>query len=580
VFQSLNLALLDGRGRLALLGVIQAICAFFEATTIALMIPFLAAVGSVQSSVDSSFVARFGFPAELPTATAAIVLVTAVAGRTAAQVAAAWFWSRSVYQFESDRRRRLLGAFTAASWDCQSREPAGRLQQMLTMNAEQVAKAFTAAASSLTYGVSLLVLVAYAFSVSVFNSVAALAVLAALALIARPLTHRSRSAASERAGALAAYANLVSQCVHLTKELRVFSVERWFLADAARLSDQIGSTRRRQNFLGAVIPVVYQNGSGLLLIGGAVAALLLGASTEASSAVVSVLLLIRAVLYGQHLHSTVHQLQDSIPYLEQLAASQKAYDDHPAASGGESLDRIDELQFENVSYSYAERRPALEDVSFRVTADDVVAVVGPSGAGKSTLAQLLLGLRSPQVGVIRVNGRLRDKIAADAWYARVAYVPQDLTLFGNDIAECVRFHRAGITDEQIRRAAEQAGVLDEIERMPHGFQTPVGERGGTLSHGQRQRVCIARALASDPDLLVFDEPTSALDPDSEARVLQTVRELRGKRITFILAHRAATLGVCNKVLLLHEGRLTAFHDVDAGIEPTAYYRRLIGAAEA
>jgi ABC-type multidrug transport system fused ATPase/permease subunit len=240
------------------------------------------------------------------------------------------------------------------------------------------------------------------------------------------------------------------------------------------------------------------------------------------------------------------------------------------------LEQIRELELQGVHFSYDARRPALENVSFRVTADDVVAVVGPSGAGKSTLAQILLGLRSPQRGEVRVNGESREGIAAAAWFARVAYVPQDLTLLGETVEECIRFRRANVTTEQIRRAAEQAGVFDEIEQMPNGFSTPVGERGGTISHGQRQRICIARALVNDPDLLVFDEPTSALDPDSEAHVLKTVREFRGKRITFVLAHRASTLGVCNKVLVLHNGRLTAFRDVDAGIEPNAYYRELVG----
>lgn len=573
------LTMLPGCGiRLAALCALQIIAASLEALIVCLLIPFMSAVGSGRPQVPPLPAVPIGFQA-VPTSTVAAILIGAVLGRSLIQIAAAWYWSQSVFHFEHQRRTRLVDAFTASTWECQSREPSGKLQQLLTTNVEQVAKVFTAAAYSLTHAVNLIVLTAYAFTVSVVNSIAALVVLCLLALAARPLSQGTRAAATKRADALANYANLVSQCVPLMKELRVFGIENRFTTDAAQCSNDIGSTRRRQNFFGAVVPVIYQNGSGLLLVGGAMIALVTGASTEASTAIVSVLLLIRAVSYGQHLHLMLHQLQECVPYLDQIAAAQSLYDKHRPAMGGDSLDHIGEIEFDRVHFSYDGRRPALDDVSFRVTSGDVVAVVGPSGAGKSTLAQLLLGLRSPEQGEVRINGVSRDSLAAAAWFARVAYVPQDLTLLGESVEECIRFRRTNVSLEQIRRAAEQAGISDEIEQMPQAFATPVGERGATLSHGQRQRLCIARALAGDPDLIVFDEPTSALDPNSEARVLKTARELRGKKITFILAHRAATLGVCNKVLVLRDGRLTAFHDVDSGIEPSVYYRELVGAVD-
>lgn len=572
--RSLGKTLVGSGPRLVLLGVLQFVAGLFEATTIGLLIPFLGAVGAAQPTVDLSFAAVLGFPDRAPVGTIAGLLIAAIGCRTVAQIAAATYWARSVQHFEHRARTQLIESFAAASWDCQSREPAGKLQQLLTANVEHVAKAFTAAAWSLSHAVNLTVLTAYAFSVSLVNSLAALAVLGGLALVARPLTRGARSAAAQRAGVLTEYAHLVSQGLSLTKEMRIFGIVPWFATGAARLSNAIADARRRQNLFGAIVPVVYQNGSGLLLIAGAAAALAFGADEAASSLIISVLLLIRAVSYGQHLHSTHHQLQECLPYLEQLCDAQAGYDAGRIVFGTESLPRIESVEFDQVGFAYSAERPALCDVSFRVATGDVTAVVGPSGAGKSTLAQLLLGLREPQGGVIRINGSSRGRFAADAWFARVAFVPQDLTLFDESVAECIRFHRDDVSFEQVRRAAEQAGILEEILRLPQGFETRVGDRGGTLSHGQRQRICIARALVGDPDLLIFDEPTSALDPESEARVLQTIGLLRDRKIAFILAHRSATLGVCNKVLVLNEGRMATFRDVNAAAEPDAYYREL------
>jgi len=574
MLRTLQSALPNSLRRLLALGAVQLLAATFEAVTITLLIPFLATVGGALPTVDLSFASVFGLPDHVPVATIARLLIAAIICRTIVQIAAAWYWSRSVQFFEHRQRTQLIEAFTATSWDCQSREPAGKLQQLLTSNVEQVAKAFTAAASSLSHTVNLVVLGAYAFSVSIVNSLVALIVLVGLAFIARPFTHRARTAAVQRAGALSTYANLVSQGLALTKEMRIFGAVPWFTTGAARLSDEIGGTRRRQNLFGAIVPIVYQNGSGLLLIAGAAAAMAFGTSGAASSLIVSVLLLIRAVTYGQHLHSTHHQLQECLPYLEQIRDAQAAYAACRIGGGSEPLPRIESVEFDQVGFAYTAARPALRDVSFRVGMGDVTAVVGPSGAGKSTLAQLLLGLREPQGGTIRINGLPRDRFAVDAWFSRVAFVPQDLTLFDESVAECIRFHRADVNSDQVRRAAEQAGILDEILRLPQGFETRVGDRGGTLSHGQRQRICIARALIGDPDLLIFDEPTSALDPESEARVLQTLCDLGEHKLVFVLAHRSATLGICNRVLALREGCIAAFCDVDSTTEAEAYYREL------
>jgi len=563
-------------GRLAWLGGLQVAAAGFEALSIAMMIPFLAAVGSGSAVVALpwSFMARI--PPTIDTRVAAGILIGAIGIRTLAQCTAALFWSRSVEYFELRERSRLIESFTAAAWDCQSRQPAGKLQQLLTVNVEQVAKAFTAAAYAMSHALNLSILAMCAFLVSVTNSLAALAMLGCLALIARPLTIAARTAAAQRATAIGSYANLVSQGAALTKEMRIFGVESWFVQGTTLLAKRIGDTRRRQNLLGAVVPAIYQNGSGLLLVAGSAAALYFGTGAQASSLIVSVLLLVRSVSYGQHLHSSYHQLQECVPYLAELHSALQNYAQSRTSAGTRPLDRIRELEFRNVCFAYARNAPALNDVSFSVSAGDMVAVVGRSGAGKSTLAQLILGLREPLSGAVLVNGIERSEILSAAWFSRVAFVPQDLALFGESIAECIRFHREHVSSEQVRLAAERAGIGDDVRRMAAGLETSVGERGAAVSHGQRQRICIARALAGEPDLVVFDEPTSALDAETEQHVLATLRALSRDAMGFIPAHRVATLSACNKVMVLEDGRITAFQEIDHTIAPFDLYRELVG----
>ena len=197
----------------------------------------------------------------------------------------------------------------------------------------------------------------------------------------------------------------------------------------------------------------------------------------------------------------------------------------------------------------------LHDVSFEAQAGQVVALVGPSGAGKTTTLALLLRLYEIENGTIRIDDRDIRSVQVRSLRDQVAIVPQEPVLFGDSIAENIRYGRLDASDQEIRAAAIAANAMSFIEDLPEGMNTLVGERGVRLSAGQRQRIAIARALLHNPRILLLDEATASLDNESEALVQDALNRLMQGRTTIVVAHRLTTVERADQILVLNEGRI-------------------------
>lgn len=218
------------------------------------------------------------------------------------------------------------------------------------------------------------------------------------------------------------------------------------------------------------------------------------------------------------------------------------------------------LSFRDVSFAYEADQPVLRNVSLEVAAGSRVGIVGRTGAGKTTLMNLLTRLHDPTAGAILLDGSdLRD-IVLDDLRRQFAVVLQDPVLFKKSVAENINYALPSASMEQTVQAARLANVHDFIESMPDGYDTIVGERGQRLSGGERQRISLARAFLKDSPILILDEPTSSVDMRTEAAIMEAVQRLMEGRTTFIIAHRPSTLEICDKVLALDGGRVTAFAD--------------------
>src|ERR1041385_3868707 len=213
------------------------------------------------------------------------------------------------------------------------------------------------------------------------------------------------------------------------------------------------------------------------------------------------------------------------------------------------------IAFQSVNFGYAGDRQVLRDIDLRIEPNQIVGLVGGTGAGKSTLMSLVPRFYDPSTGFVMLDDRDVREITKKSLRAQIAIVLQDTLLFSTTVRENIAYGRPDATEEEIIEAARRAQADEFIREMPQGYYSLVGERGGHLSVGQRQRIGIARAFLKNAPILLLDEPTSALDPATEAAIMETIKELMHGRTTLIATHRLATIHNLDQIIVLEHGRI-------------------------
>lgn len=246
----------------------------------------------------------------------------------------------------------------------------------------------------------------------------------------------------------------------------------------------------------------------------------------------------------------------------------------PAHQGGEAMAQLrGDVELRDVWFDYG-GEPVLRGVSLQAKAGQTVALVGPSGGGKSTTMDLLLRFHDPLRGQVLVDGRdLREVRLAD-FRSHTAVVSQQAFLFNTTIRENIAYGKPGATQAEIEAAAKAANIHDFIVSQPHGYDTPVGERGCNLSGGQIQRITIARAIVRDPAILCLDEATSALDSENEELVQKALDNLRRGRTSFVIAHRLSTIAAADLIVVLDQGRVVESGTHDELVARGGTYKRM------
>ncbi|MBN2570438.1 MAG: ABC transporter ATP-binding protein [Deltaproteobacteria bacterium] len=237
-------------------------------------------------------------------------------------------------------------------------------------------------------------------------------------------------------------------------------------------------------------------------------------------------------------------------------------------------ERIESLAFDRVSFSYVPGETILDDISFCTGANETIAVVGPTGAGKTTLVNLITRFYDPDSGTISMNGTSIDSFSVAQLRGKIAIVMQDPFIFSGTIEDNIFAGREGITKEEIDTILDASYCKSFIERLPEGIATEMSEGGSSLSSGERQLLSIARALARDPQLIIFDEATSYIDSETEEKIQNALFNLAKNRMAIIIAHRLSTARIADRIMVLRDGKIIETGNHDELITKRGFYYRL------
>jgi len=534
--------------------------AALESVAVVALLPFLMLIGDrsiegggVLARIVADLLEALGLGLNFGSVLGLIVGVSILRG--VFQLLAASTIGYAAADVATDARRALIVALARARWPYFQRQRSGDLTNALIGQAERVSYGYINACRLVAISIQVLV---YAFVATVLSwqaTLAAIAVGATLIWGLRGFMRRIRDASDESTDRFRAIAQNIMTTLGGMKSLkamgrqdRVFDILH---TDVVRLRD----AQRRA--------IINREAQGQLFDILRVSALAIGVALFVSATTQNLESLVVLMLLFLRLTERIRAIQDQFQHLTEAdramrlfqAALRRARRAEEKTGGGAPSALTDAIEFDRVSFAHGQKT-IFEDLSLRLPAHSLIAIVGRSGAGKTTLADLVIGLEQPQTGEIRVDGRPLNELDLDAWRSQIGYVAQDTQLLAESVAENVSLGE-DIPAARIREALERAGAWDFVYQLRGGVEADLGEFGRRLSGGQRQRLSIARALARDPKLLILDEATSALDPETAAGIWRTLRTLAGDLTIIAISHQDAVVGAADLVLRVEDCRVWA-----------------------
>ncbi|MCX8048141.1 MAG: ABC transporter ATP-binding protein/permease [Methylohalobius sp.] len=458
----------------------------------------------------------------------------------------------TIAKVATDLRLGLLKALLAARWAFYLRQPVGVLANAMSSEPDRASKAYFFGTSMLAAVIQMLAYLGVAASISWQATLAYLVGAAVVVYGLHFFVRMARRSGKRQTRGLKALVHQLTDCLQSVKPLKAMGREdladRVIAAESLRLNKALEREVLSKEALKAV-----QAPAFVVLVA---AGFYLGVvywRMEAAEVVVLLLLLSR-VMNGM---GKVQQM------LQNMAVCESAYwslcqtineaRQQVEPVGGERTATLERaIEFEHVEFAYDDQ-PVLKDFSLTIPARKLTALIGFSGAGKTTVVDLIIGLLSPRLGRILIDGvDLRD-LNLRAWRRMIGYVPQENLLLHDSIFANVTFGDPDLTEQDAKWALQAAGCWEFVAALPEGIHTLVGERGARLSGGQRQRIMIARALVHKPTLLILDEATSALDPESQRAICRTLVELKAQITILAISHQPILVEIADEIYQLGHG---------------------------
>jgi len=345
----------------------------------------------------------------------------------------------------------------------------------------------------------------------------------------------------------------IQETLENIREIRATNQEDRFLKT---LDDKVDNYEK-ELLHGELVAGLFVNGASVIMRLGVATTILMGTSLILKGQI-DFMLLFMFLLVITRIYSPFDQALALIAemFMSQVSANRlMEIHDTKTAEGSEFfMPDGHDIVFDNVSFSYGNEQ-VLSGVSFTAKEGEVTALVGPSGSGKSTCARLAARLWDIDKGSIKVGGVDIDTVDPEVLLSDYSMVFQDVVLFDDTVMENIRLGKHGATDEEVRAAAAAANCNEFIDKLPKGFDTPIGENGAKLSGGERQRISIARALLKNAPIVLLDEATASLDVENETKVQQALSRLLEGKTVLVIAHRMRTVEAADKIVVLSDGKI-------------------------
>ena len=561
--------------RVVELGVLMVISGFMEMLSVTLILPFMDAVMEPERIMQKSYIRwvvnLLGI--EKPRSfliLLALVLAAMYIIKNIFLLFQMLFQNRFVYHQLFLTQKQLLRSYLSRPYEYYLSVKSGEVLRVIGTDTTDAFAILTQILMMFSELVVSAVLMVTIFVMAPLLTVSAGAVLLVMILLiqrfSRPLLRKAGLVARKRRADMNQW---MLQSIQGIKEVKLMRKESYFERNFDRAGNEyvralyqnitLGSVPRfmieasTMSVLFIAIALMIGNGAALkellpVLSGIAMAAVrLLPAASRISACLAS-------ITYGE-------------PAVDKLLENLKTVREYDSVHGEEqtentSTDRrigslAKEIRMENVTYRYPSGSvDILENAGFTIRSGQSVGIVGASGAGKTTAVDVLLGLLRPQGGSVLVDGT-DIRLDMTGWLSNIGYIPQAIFMLDGNIRENVAFGLAEdeIDDEQVWKALREASLDEFVRSLPDGLQTQIGERGVRLSGGQKQRIGIARALYTDPPVLVFDEATSALDHETESAIMDSIDHLHGTKTMIIIAHRLSTIDNCDSVYRVQNGSI-------------------------